>query len=61
VGARVADSVLTALEYLNKERKQIHRDVKPSNVLVNCKGIIGEKKEKKIHRDVTPSCVLVNS
>ncbi len=47
MGARVADSVLTALEYLNKERKQIHRDVKPSNVLVNCKGIIGEKKRKK--------------
>jgi serine/threonine protein kinase len=40
-GAKAAEAVLTALAYLNKERKQIHRDVKPSNILVNAKGMHG--------------------
>jgi len=35
---KIAFSVVTALHYLHKKLKVIHRDVKPSNILVNTKG-----------------------
>ncbi|XP_025096480.1 dual specificity mitogen-activated protein kinase kinase 6-like isoform X2 [Pomacea canaliculata] len=36
--AQIAFSVLSALHYLHSELKVIHRDVKPSNILINRKG-----------------------
>jgi len=35
---RIAVCVVSALEYLHKELHVIHRDVKPSNILINYKG-----------------------
>ena len=37
---RIAFSVVSALEYLHQELRVIHRDVKPSNILVNDSGDI---------------------
>ena len=53
VGAKAADAVVTALAYLNKERKQIHRDVKPSNILVNAKGMHGVCRDICAHMHMT--------
>ncbi|XP_022092562.1 dual specificity mitogen-activated protein kinase kinase 6-like [Acanthaster planci] len=38
--SRIAFSIVNALHYLQKELKVMHRDVKPSNVLVNRNGMI---------------------
>jgi len=37
---RIAYSVVKALEYLHTELNVIHRDVKPSNILINHSGVI---------------------
>ncbi|CAG0893108.1 unnamed protein product [Cyprideis torosa] len=37
-GTVMAVKIVSALEYLHRELKVIHRDVKPSNVLINRKG-----------------------
>lgn len=35
---QIAFAVVSALQYLHAELKVIHRDVKPSNILINRKG-----------------------
>lgn len=35
---QIAFAVVSALQYLHQELKVIHRDVKPSNILINRKG-----------------------
>ena len=35
---RIAFSVVSALDYLHKHLSVIHRDVKPSNMLIDCRG-----------------------
>ncbi|XP_071105924.1 dual specificity mitogen-activated protein kinase kinase 6-like isoform X1 [Haliotis cracherodii] len=37
---KIAYSVVQALHYLHTELKVIHRDVKPSNILINIKGMV---------------------
>nr|WAO97414.1 mitogen-activated protein kinase kinase 6 [Neoseiulus californicus] len=37
---RISYSIVTALDYLKEELKIMHRDVKPSNVLINAQGAV---------------------
>jgi len=38
--AKVAGRVLASLDYLHRERHQVHRDMKPGNILLNSRGDI---------------------
>jgi mitogen-activated protein kinase kinase 3 len=40
VAAKVTQMILAGLAYLNVSKKQIHRDIKPDNVLVNSQGFV---------------------
>jgi len=37
---KLAARVLASLNYLHRERHQVHRDMKPGNILLNCRGEI---------------------